>query len=196
VKGVEIEKGEGRKEETEALPQPAVSNPPPSTANTQPLTPNISIGKLRSTATLGKPITQQDTETISEVQEPLIQQNKPFTIIELQPIWDQLIKDLEARRRFSEYVILNRKFALKGTTIHLEVDNEIQIDLLTTTLRTEVLNFLRKKLQNSTIHLEIVVAEQESTTLIYTQADKFKFLAEKNPALIELRRVLGLDYDY
>lgn len=196
MKGVEIEKGEGRKEETEALPQPAVSNPPPSTANTQPLTPNISIGKLRSTATLGKPITQQDTETISEVQEPLIQQNKPFTIIELQPIWDQLIKDLEARRRFSEYVILNRKFALKGTTIHLEVDNEIQIDLLTTTLRTEVLNFLRKKLQNSTIHLEIVVAEQESTTLIYTQADKFKFLAEKNPALIELRRVLGLDYDY
>lgn len=155
------------------------------------------MGKLRSTATIGKPIVQATTQhDISQVQEPLIQQNKPFTINELQPIWDQLIKDLEARRRFSEYVILNRKFTLKGTTIHLEVDNEIQIDLLTTTLRTEVLNFLRKELQNSTVHLEIVVAEQESTTLIYTQADKFKFLAEKNPALIELRSILGLDYDY
>ncbi len=155
------------------------------------------MGKLRSTATIGKPIAQAATQqTVSAVQEPVVQQNKPFTIHELQPVWDKLIKDLESRRRFSEYVILNRKFTLNGTTIHLEVDNEIQIDLLTTTLRTEVLNFLRRELQNSTIHLEIVVAEQENTTLIYTQADKFKFLAEKNPALHELRNVLGLDYDY
>ena len=155
-----------------------------------------SMGKLRSTATIGKPIVQTTQHAISQVQEPAIQQNKFLTIHELQPVWDNLIKDLEKRRRFSEYVILNRKFTLNDTTIHLEVDNEIQIDLLTTTLRTEVLNFLRKELQNSTIHLAVVVAEQENTTLIYTQADKFKFLAEKNPALNELRSVLGLDYDY
>jgi DNA polymerase III subunit gamma/tau len=168
----------------------------PTVPNTQPLTPNTSIGKLRSTASLGKPLVQQVNQAVSQVQEPVIQGNKPFTIEELKPVWDNLIKDLEKRRRFSEYVILNRAFTLNGTTIHLEVDNEIQIDLLTTTLRTEVLNFLRKELQNSTIHLEIVVSEQENTTLIYTQADKFKFLAEKNPALHELRSVLGLDYDY
>lgn len=126
----------------------------------------------------------------------MIQQNKPFTIHELQPVWDKLIKDLDSRRRFSEFVILNRRFTLTGTTIHLEVDNEIQIDLLTATFRTEVLTFLRKELQNSTIHLEVVVAEQENKTLIYTQADKFRFLAQKNPALNELRNVLGLDYDY
>ncbi len=162
-----------------------------------PITLQIpSMGKLRSTATIGKPIVQATQQDVSQVQEPVVQQNKDFTIHKLQPIWDNLIKDLEKKRRFSEYVILNRKFTLNGTTIHLEVDNEIQTDLLTTTLRTEVLNFLRRELQNSTIHLEVVVAEQENTTLIYTQADKFKFLAEKNPALNELRSVLGLDYDY
>ena len=96
------------------------------------------MGKLRSTATIGKPLIQQVSQVVSQVQEPVVQHNKPFTIHELQPAWDKLIKDLEARRRFSEYVILNRRFTLKGTTIHLEVDNEIQIDLLTTTLRTEV----------------------------------------------------------
>lgn len=186
-----MEKGE----ENNNLSQSIISNPvTPTPQPHNPTTP--SIGKLRSTATIGKPLVQQTQQGISQVQEPLIPQNKPFTINDLQPIWDRLIKDLEARRRFSEYVILNRKFTLKGTTIHLEVDNEIQIDLLTTTLRTEVLTFLRKELQNSTIHLEIVVAEQENTTLIYTQADKFRFLAEKNPALNELRSVLGLDYDY
>ena len=191
----EMEKGEREKKENNNLSQSIIPNPATPTPQLyNPTTP--SMGKLRSTATLGKPLVQQTSQAVSQAQEPLIQQNKLFTINELQPIWDKLIKDLEARRRFSEYVILNRKFTLKGTTIHLEVDNEIQIDLLTTTLRTEVLTFLRGKLQNSTIHLETVVAEEENTTLIYTQADKFKFLAEKNPALNELRSVLGLDYDY
>lgn len=154
------------------------------------------MGKLRSTATIGKPLVQQVNQVVSQVQEPDIQQNKPFTIDELQVAWDKLIQDLENRKKFSEYVILNRKFTLDGTTIHIEVDNEIQVDLLTISLRTEVLSFLRKELQNSTIHLEVVVSKEEAKTMIYTQADKFKFMAEKNPALNDLRSVLGLDYDY
>ena len=159
--------------------------------------PQIQIGKLRSTSTLGKPTTQS-TELQSNIvaQKATVQQNKAFTLEELQVVWNEQIKHLEEKQRFSEYVILNRPFTLKGTTIHLEVDNDIQVDLLTTTLRTEILNHLRQVLQNSTIHLEVVVAEVENKTLIYTQADKFRFLAEKNPALNELRNVLGLDYDY
>jgi DNA polymerase III subunit gamma/tau len=151
---------------------------------------------LRSTATIGKPIVQAETIKTSVVQEPVNQENKPFTLEELQIVWDKLIKDLENRKRFSEYVILNRKFTLEGTTIHIEVDNEIQVDLLTISLRTEVLSYLRKELHNSTIHLEVVVSKEEAKTMIYTQADKFKFMAEKNPALHDLRNVLGLDYDY
>jgi DNA polymerase III subunit gamma/tau len=151
---------------------------------------------LRSTATIGKPIVQAETVNTSVVQEPVNQENKPFTLEELQIVWDKLIKDLENRKRFSEYVILNRKFTLEGTTIHIEVDNEIQVDLLTISLRTEVLSYLRKELHNSTIHLEVVVSKEEAKMMIYTQADKFKFMAEKNPALHDLRNVLGLDYDY
>ena len=154
------------------------------------------MGKLRSTVTIGKPIVQAENTKISVVQEPNIHDNKPFTYDELQLVWDKLIKDLENRKRFSEYVILNRKFILDGTTIHIEVDNEIQTDLLTISLRTDVLNYLRKELHNSTIHLEVVVSKEEAKTMIYTQADKFKFMAAKNPALNELRSVLGLDYDY
>jgi DNA polymerase III subunit gamma/tau len=151
---------------------------------------------LRTTATIGKPIVQAEIAQTSIVQEPVSQGDKPFTVNELQLAWDKLIKDLENRKKFSEYVILNRKFTLDGTTIHIEVDNEIQTDLLTISLRTEVLSFLRKELQNSTIHLVVVVSKEEAKTMIYTQADKFKFMAEKNPAMNDLRSVLGLDYDY
>ncbi len=167
---------------------------PISVPQTQTIAPPI--GKLRSTATLGKPINvaQEPVNTIA--QPAAIQQNKAFTFEELQTAWNALVKHLEEKERFSEFVILNRPFTLKGTTIHIEVDNDIQVDLLTTTLRTEILNHLRKVLHNTTIHLEVVVAEVENKTLIYTQADKFRFLAEKNPALNELRNTLGLDYDY
>lgn len=145
---------------------------------------------------IGKPIIQTESAKVSIVQEPANQADKSFTIDELQVIWNQLIKNLHGRNRMSEYVILNRKFSLEETTIHLEVDNEIQVDLLTISLRTEILTFLRKELQNSTIHLEVVVSKEEAKTMIYTQADKFKFMADKNPALHDLRNVLGLDYDY
>ena len=176
-------------------------NSSPSVPNPQSLIPQSpitipQIGKLRSTATIGKPIVQAESTKASMVQEPENQTNNSFSIEELQVVWDKLIRDLEIRKRFSEYVILNRKFTLDGTTIHIEVDNEIQVDLLTISLRTEVLGFLRSELHNSTIHLEIVVSKEEAKTMIYTQADKFKFMAEKNPALHELRSVLGLDYDY
>lgn len=157
---------------------------------------NPQIGKLRSTATLGKPVTQAQEPQHIVTPKATVQQNRVFTQEEFQKAWDDLVQHLEEKQRFSEYVILNRPFTLKGTTIHLEVDNDIQVDLLTTTLRTEILTHLRQVLQNSTIHLEVVVAEVENKTLIYTQADKFRFLAEKNPAMNELRNVLGLDYDY
>lgn len=78
----------------------------------------------------------------------------------------------------------------------MAVDNEIQVELLTTALRTEVLTHLRKAMQNSTIHIEVSILKEEEKPMIYTQAEKFKFLANKNPALNELRNALGLDYDY
>lgn len=154
------------------------------------------MGKLRSTATIGKPIVQAETHKVSVLQDPQNQLNKVFTFEELQLVWTKLIEDLKARTRFSEFVILNRKFTLNDTTIHIEVDNEIQIDLLTISLKTDVINYLRKELHNSSIHLEVVVSKEQVKTMIYTQADKFKFMAEKNPALHDLRSVLGLDYDY
>ena len=154
------------------------------------------MGKLRSTASLGKPLVQQIVQAVSQVQEPVIQQNKAFSIHDLQVYWDKFTNDLQMENRMTEYVIFNRKLRLEGTIIHLEVDNDIQLEKVVSILRNEMVTYLRRQLQNTSIQLESTVAEQENTTLIYTQADKFKFLAEKNPALHELRSVLGLDYDY
>ncbi|MDI9868697.1 DNA polymerase III subunit gamma/tau [Flectobacillus roseus] len=161
--------------------------------------PKVNLGGLKSTANLGKPV--GETPKVSSapmpvLEEKLVVQNKTFTKEQLKVQWDSFVKWLESRERFSEFVILNRDFTLEGTTIHLAVDNEIQVELLTTALRTEVLTHLRKAMQNSTIHIEVSILKEEEKPMIYTQAEKFKFLANKNPALNDLRNALGLDYDY
>lgn len=161
--------------------------------------PKVNLGGLKSTANLGKPVAE--TPKASSAPMPVLEdkqivQNKAFTKEQLKVQWDSFVKWLESRERFSEFVILNRDFTLEGTTIHLAVDNEIQVELLTTALRTEVLTHLRKAMQNSTIHIEVSILKEEEKPMIYTQAEKFKFLANKNPALNDLRNALGLDYDY
>ena len=171
---------------------PVTNNQPTSTI---PPVPNI--GKLRSTSAIIKPLAQQEVvQKVLQVQEPVIQQDKVFSFDELRLAWDRFTNDLQMENRMTEYVIFNRKFTLKGTVIHLEVDNEIQLEKISGTLRNEMITYLRKSLQNSKVQLETTVMEQENQTLIYTQADKFRFLADKNPALVELKNVLGLDYDY
>lgn len=162
--------------------------------NTIPSISKPAMGGLKTTSTIGKPLAQVSNKTV--VAEPIIVQNKPIILDELKQAWATFVNHLEEQRKFSEFVILNRDFTLDGTTIHLEVDNEIQTELLTTVLRTEVLNYLRQKLSNSSLHIEVVVMKEEKVKKIYTQADKFNYLATKNPALLELKNTLGLDYDY
>lgn len=195
--------GDGGKKSNEVtVPAVAASQPAnvPVTLVATPSSPTTGaipkVAGLRSTSTIiNKPVAPTP-QANNVAQEPQILTNKAFTYEQLQTVWNTFVKYLEGRERYSEYVILNRSFVLKGTTIHLAVDNEIQQELLTTALRTEVLTYLRKELQNSTLHLEVSILEQEKVKMIYTQAEKFNFLAEKNPALNDLRSALGLDYDY
>jgi DNA polymerase III subunit gamma/tau len=43
---------------------------------------------------------------------------------------------------------------------------------------------------------QITTNEKNASKRIYTNKDKFNYLAEKNPNLIELKNKLGLDTDF
>jgi DNA polymerase III subunit gamma/tau len=178
--------------------QPSViaSQPVSSVPSAQPVTAVLKPTGLKSTVGLAaKPtVAEEPTAAIQKTQQ--IRQEEPFGLTQLQQKWDSFVTELEAKERFSEMVILKRPFRLEGTTIHLAVDNGLQVELLNNAMRTEVLTYLRKELKNSTIHLEISIAEVEIKRMPYTQAEKFQFLLDKNPAMIDLKTALGLDYDY
>jgi len=126
----------------------------------------------------------------------VVLENRPFSLERLQQHWNLFTKMKEEQGRQGEVVILDRPIELlEENTILLKLDNNVQIHQLNG-MRQELLNFLRESLQNQEVQLQAEVVVQENKRVIYTSQDKFRHLAEKNPALAELRNTLGLDVDY
>jgi DNA polymerase-3 subunit gamma/tau len=55
------------------------------------------------------------------------------------------------------------------------------------------MNFIKKKIQNTTIELEIDVNEKATKKYAFTTRDKFEKLKEKNPLIDKLRTTFDLD---
>jgi DNA polymerase-3 subunit gamma/tau len=81
--------------------------------------------------------------------------------------------------------------------------NLIVVDLLSPlhetmldNIKGELTGFLREKLRNNSIQVSGHVQTGEEKKTIYTNREKFDFLAEKNPMLRDLKDRLGLDTDF
>ncbi len=77
--------------------------------------------------------------------------------------------------------------------IHLLVDNKSQAEELNIK-KTDIHNYLRKKLRNGAIELEVEIIKNPKLRKAYTAEEKFNELAEENPALLDLRRALDLEF--
>ncbi|MBD2757513.1 DNA polymerase III subunit gamma/tau [Spirosoma validum] len=153
--------------------------------------------RLRSTISLtaGPAQAVAETDDAVTVKTPT-RPDKPFILDDLQDVWNTFARIRRQQNDItSEQVVLNRELVLEGTTIHLTLDNTLQVGFLTE-LKPDLLGYLRTELQNSQIQLEHKVTVQEVKKMIYSSQDKFNYLAEKNPVLHELRKVLNLEVDY
>ncbi|MCK8492568.1 DNA polymerase III subunit gamma/tau [Spirosoma sp. RP8] len=173
---------------------------PPVTAPTKPqIAPPTrpATSRLRSTVALTSGPAQASAATPEEtVVTAPARPDKSFTLEELQDAWATFARLRRQQNDItSEQVVLNRELTLNGTTICLTLDNTLQVGFLTE-LRPDLLGYLRRELQNSQIQLEHTVQVQEVKKMIYSSLDKFNYMAEKNPALHELRKALNLEVDY
>ncbi|WP_234735502.1 DNA polymerase III subunit gamma/tau [Tellurirhabdus bombi] len=186
--------------------QTATNSPPP--AASPPVVPPVPVrltsSRLRSTISLdakAQPAKTAEYGADSEtavLAPPAPVLNRPFNFEQLKKTWQAFSRMRDQQGgQMTEQIMLNREFQLAddGQTIHITLDNSLQADLLND-LRQDLMTYLRQELQNTQIQLVHKVAPQESRKMIYTAQDKFNYLAEKNPALLELRRTLGLDVDY
>jgi DNA polymerase-3 subunit gamma/tau len=87
----------------------------------------------------------------------------------------------------------NFVFKLTDDT-HLEfvVENEL-VEKELNNVKNQTLNFLRKDLNNASLEMRVRVSEADEIVRPVSRQDKFKFMAEKNKALIELQQKFGLE---
>ncbi|AWA31519.1 DNA polymerase III [Flavobacterium magnum] len=96
-------------------------------------------------------------------------------------------------QKIMEALLLINDPKLDGTTIKHELPNEgSAIDFETGKL--ELLGYLRGKLHNHDIDIEVIVNENASSRKAFTPQDRFNRLNEINPSLELLRKTFDLDF--
>ena len=108
-------------------------------------------------------------------------------------VWKKYCQKIEKDGKFNLLSHLSMSVPiLKNTTIHLEYPNHT-IKTEVERVQYDILSYMKEKLQNYDIDLEIVVNETAEKKYAYTPLEKYEKLIEKNPLIDTLRIELGLE---
>ncbi|GHB77103.1 DNA polymerase III subunit gamma/tau [Persicitalea jodogahamensis] len=173
----------------------------PSAAPT--VTPSLSThSKLRSTAHITTPSTEVPAITTqvlekTESPQPVEKREKlPLTYDNLYEFWGEFARKRKIERdSATEELIFNREFKLDGQVIRIALDNELQKEAMAA-IRNELIQFLRERIEAPLLSLDFPVNQQAAKKVAYTDKEKFAVMAEKNPHLLELQQLLGLDIEF
>ncbi len=92
-------------------------------------------------------------------------------------------------------ILKTAQITYQNKTISLTINNETQKEQLLG-VKQEFIDEIRRKVQNNSIGLEIGISQVEVQSRAYKPVDIFKAMAEKNPALLELKKRFDLEIDY
>jgi DNA polymerase-3 subunit gamma/tau len=184
-------------EKTAVTQAASASNPTAVTVNTV-----AKPSKLRSTTQLIAPVqgvdSTQKVEAKSDTSFAAIESGKieELTFENLQSAWYEFAeKRRQVKNSTTEEIALRKEFRLNTFTIEILLDNDHQFDAIQG-MRYDLLGFLKSRFNEPKLDIAPRVAPQEVNRLPYTPAEKFSYLAEKNPHLLELKQALGLDVDF
>lgn len=120
----------------------------------------------------------------------------PFSPDDLEIHWSEFAESL---RNDSPHLYSTLKGArpeiLPGWTLQLPIENKV-LDEELNTRKTDLLEFLRGRLNNYRISLQTKVAENVATARPYTDKEKFERMMDKNPEVAKLREELDLEIEY
>ena len=124
--------------------------------------------------------------------------NCHFDALDLQKCWKTIVDDYKSKQKNNIAIILssNNPIIKNDDEVNIFVNNLSQIELIEDE-KYIILNYLKEKLNNNNVNLNIEMIEEEHKEKIpYTNTDKFNKMIESNPLLNDLRINLGLDPDY
>ena len=178
-----------------SAPQPAPA--PKAAAPTPPPPPKPMMGAMHSLGNLGKmgavsqPAAQPTTAAAPAEQE---KRNNPFTIDQLRSAWVGQVKNFEKEERFKNMLTTYELVQDTDTLFHITVDNQLQKKEFAK-FGKQLMENIRRVLQNDMIQLRVDVAEYVATQVAYTATEKYKLLAQQNPHLEDLRQRMNLQLE-
>ena len=118
-----------------------------------------------------------------------------FTEEKMKKYWNQYIQKIEGQ---GKKILASN---LQTDVPKLKNDSTIWLEFPNGTMKKEVereqgplLQFLKEKLQNFSIEIEITVNEESAKKYAFTPEEKYQKLKEKNPAIELLRKEFDLDF--
>ncbi len=173
--------------------QPAAQTTPASTRlrSTMPLIPTAPVAANQTVKEL---VDTQQNDDPSTLEKNI--RKEELTFETLQTVWYEFAeKRRQSGNSTTEEITLRREFKLQGTTIEIALDNTHQLEAVQN-VRYELLSYVKSRINAPRLDINPRVAPQEVNRLPYTPAEKFNYMAEKNPYLLELKQALGLDVDF
>jgi len=180
------------------LPKPEIVEEPKSEYPSKPITSPVLSGVKRESSGLSLKSIQKKKEHQIKQMDVQIKEDDlpsdPFREKEMLKFWDTYVETLENKGKY------NLSAILKIDTPKLAENHTIKLEFPNSTNKIEVerqqfdlLQFLRKSLNNFEISLDISVNETLEKKYAYTAEDKYKKLIEKNPVLDTLKQTFNLD---
>ncbi|WP_299987609.1 DNA polymerase III subunit gamma/tau [uncultured Pontibacter sp.] len=176
--------------QAQAAPEPVAKRP------SIPVPPQKKLGKLPSLKDLqNPPAAVADVAVAEEEEEVGYGVATPLDQARLNTVWHAILRRKKAENMM-EYTLLNRQFHIgEDNEIVLHLENHVMMDQFTS-LRPEILRELKAQTGNRSIKLRAEVIEVQDERKLYTSQDKFNYLAEKYPVLVDLKQRFGLDTDF
>jgi len=141
------------------------------------------------------PKKQPEHHDKKETQQETIQRTNTFTQEELTEAWNKIAgKIKQTKPRLHSILKMSQPVQGNNQEIIFNVANELQRDALTKEEKL-IIPLLKDYLQNDKIKLVTKIVQQAQTKKqLFTDADKFKYLNEKNPNVAKIKTKLNLDF--
>ena len=122
--------------------------------------------------------------------------DREFTTEEFHEVWTSFAEEIrEESPRISVTLSSVTPELLADKTILLKLDNLTLKESFDDNFRHRLEGHLRQTLRNGSIRLQTIVEATDRGEILYSPEQKFNHLAEKNPALRELKKTFNLDFE-
>jgi DNA polymerase-3 subunit gamma/tau len=121
---------------------------------------------------------------------------EPFTFDQFLKLWNEYTAKVKKEGRMTVLTIFNSQAPkqLGPYQFEIAVENKIQESLFKAE-KPDLLNFMRTQLRNFELDVHPRVDEHAVIKKPYTSQEKFLYMAQKNPGLLELKKKFNLDFD-